>query len=119
MVLRAEVTAREHEDHRVVPLQLAELAPRLGVVGQLVVGKRPAGCDVSAHRVLLFRFGCTGQRRFSIPFTLEASVAGGLTAVDVQDLAGDERGPLEIEDPVDDVADLAQPAERVQPARPS
>ena len=43
-----------------------------------------------------------------------ASVPGGLTAVDVQGLAGDEGGPFEVEDPVDDVADLAQPAERVK-----
>jgi hypothetical protein len=28
----------------------------------------------------------------------------------VVDLDGDERGPFEIEDPVDDVADLAEPA---------
>jgi hypothetical protein len=47
-------------------------------------------------------------------------VPGGLTAVDVQDLAGDERGPLEIEDPVGDVADVAYPAPGVGliPSRP-
>ncbi len=39
---------------------------------------------------------------------------GGLPAVDVQDLAGDERGALEVEDPVDHVADLAEPAEWVK-----
>ena len=48
-----------------------------------------------------------------------ASVPGGLAAVDVQDLAGDERRPLEVEDRLRDVADLAQPAERLQAARPS
>ncbi len=40
MLLRAVVAAREGEDHRVVALDLAELAERLRVVGQLVVGER-------------------------------------------------------------------------------
>src|SRR5258705_13021771 len=42
------------------------------------------------------------------------SMAGALAAVDVQDLAGDERGGFEVGDGVDDVADLAHPADRVQ-----
>jgi hypothetical protein len=33
-------------------------------------------------------------------------MAGRLPAVDVQDLAGDERGPLEVEDSPDNVDDL-------------
>jgi hypothetical protein len=37
-------------------------------------------------------------------------VSSGRTAVDVQGLAGDECGPFEVEDPVDDVADFADPA---------
>jgi len=41
-------------------------------------------------------------------------VPGRLPTVDVQDLAGDEGGPLEIQDAVDDVADLADPAEGVE-----
>src|ERR1700733_7087497 len=41
-------------------------------------------------------------RRWDTP-----SVAGDLPAVDVQDLAGDERRRLQEEDAVDDVADLA------------
>ena len=41
-------------------------------------------------------------------------MASGPTSVDVQDLAGDEHGSLEIQDPVDDVLDLAHPAERVK-----
>ena len=45
---------------------------------------------------------------------MTASVPGGLPTVDVQDLAGDERGPFEIQDAVDDVADLAHPAEGVE-----
>jgi hypothetical protein len=44
-------------------------------------------------------------------------VSGSLTAVDVQNLAGDESGLLEIQDSVDDVAYLADPAEG--PAMPS
>jgi len=49
VVLRAEVTAGQQQDHRVDPLQFAQRAPGLGVVGQLVVGEDPAGDDVSAH----------------------------------------------------------------------
>ena len=46
------------------------------------------------------------------------SPAGGLTAVDVQDLARDERGSFEVEDPVDDVVDVADPARGWRSARP-
>jgi hypothetical protein len=53
VVLRAVAAAREYEDHRVGPLQLAQPPPGLGVVGQLVVGEDPAGCDVGTHGVLL------------------------------------------------------------------
>ena len=53
VVLRAEAAAREDQDHRVDPLQLAEPAPGLGVVVQLVVGEDPAGHDVGTHGVLL------------------------------------------------------------------
>jgi hypothetical protein len=42
-------------------------------------------------------------------------VTGDLTAVDVQDLAGDEGRRLEEQDAVHDVADLADPSQRVQP----
>ena len=38
--------------------------------------------------------------------SLDGSVSRGLTAVDVKYLARDERSPLEIEDSVDDIADL-------------
>jgi hypothetical protein len=41
-------------------------------------------------------------------------VSGSLAAVDVQDLASDERGPFEIEDPVNDVLNVADSAEWVQ-----
>ncbi len=42
------------------------------------------------------------------------SVARALAAVDVQDLAGDERRVLQVEHRVDDVVDLADAADRVQ-----
>src|SRR5213079_2358543 len=45
--------------------------------------------------------------------TYVGSVSGGLTAVDVQDLARHEGGSFEIQDPVDDVADLADPTDRL------
>ena len=41
-------------------------------------------------------------------------MAGALAAVDVEDFAGHEAGPFEIEDRVGDVRDLAQPADWVQ-----
>lgn len=44
---------------------------------------------------------------------IDASVSCCLTAINVQDLSRDEGCPFEIEDPVDDVTDLAEPAERV------
>ncbi len=53
VVLRAEVPARQHQDERVVALQLAEPAPRAGVIGQLIVGKPGARNDVCAHDLLL------------------------------------------------------------------
>ena len=47
-------------------------------------------------------------------FTASRSVAGTLTAVDVEDRAGDERGVLKINHRVDDVAHLAHATNRVQ-----
>jgi hypothetical protein len=41
-------------------------------------------------------------------------VSSGLTAIDVQDLAGDEAGSVEVEDRVGDVTDLADPADGVE-----
>jgi hypothetical protein len=46
MLLRAEVPARECEDERIVPLDLAELSRHAVLVRQLVVRERAAGCDV-------------------------------------------------------------------------
>ncbi|GHK01142.1 hypothetical protein SY2F82_29390 [Streptomyces sp. Y2F8-2] len=40
------------------------------------------------------------------------SVTSALAAVDVEDLSGDERGVLQVDDRVDDVAHLAHPAQR-------
>ena len=45
---------------------------------------------------------------------IAGSVSGDLSSVDVQGLARDEGGPLEVEDPLDDVVDRSEPAERVQ-----
>ena len=39
----SDVASREQEDHRVVPLELAQAPPSLGVVGQLVVREDPPG----------------------------------------------------------------------------
>ena len=41
------------------------------------------------------------------------SVAGGLTAVDVQNFAGDKRRVLQVANPVDNVGDGAHPPQRV------
>src|SRR5215208_1469438 len=46
---RTEVAAGEHKDHRIDPLELAQLAARLRVVRELVVRKCAAGDDVAAH----------------------------------------------------------------------
>jgi hypothetical protein len=43
-------------------------------------------------------------------------MAGALAAVDVEDFAGHEAGPFEVEDRIDDVGNLAQPADWVQVA---
>src|SRR5205823_951001 len=56
VVLRAVMATREHENQRVVALQLAQATTGLGVVRQLIVGEGPAWRDISAHRVLLFRY---------------------------------------------------------------
>ena len=45
---------------------------------------------------------------------LDGSVSSGLTSIDMQRLAGDKGGPFEVEDPVDNVADFAEPAERME-----
>jgi hypothetical protein len=60
VVLRAKPAAREHQDHRVDPLQLAQPTPGPGVVGQLVVGKVPPG-TMSARRVCSLAEGDVGN----------------------------------------------------------
>jgi hypothetical protein len=47
------------------------------------------------------------------------NASGGSAAVDVQGLAGDEGGALEVENRVDDVVDLAKSARGVKVAMPS
>src|ERR1700722_10935074 len=44
----------------------------------------------------------------------DVSASGALTAVDVQNIPGDERGVLHVDDGVHDIPDLADPAERVK-----
>ena len=49
VLLRAVVAPRQCEDQRVVALELAELAYRVGVIRQGVVGEDSAGSDVGSH----------------------------------------------------------------------
>jgi len=49
------VTASEGEDHRILLLDLAQLALCAGLVGELEVGKGRAGRDVGTHLDLLVR----------------------------------------------------------------
>jgi hypothetical protein len=44
---------------------------------------------------------------------LRGSVSSGLTTVDMEYLSRDKCGPFEVEDPADDVANFAEPAERI------
>ena len=44
------------------------------------------------------------------------SISGGPPAVDTECLPGDECGALEVQDPINDVGDLPDAAERVQPS---
>ena len=47
--LRAVVAPRQCEDQRVVALDLTELAYRVGVVRQRVIGEDPTGFDIRTH----------------------------------------------------------------------
>src|SRR5208283_5498541 len=49
MLLRIEAATGQMEHHRVAPLQLRQRPPPAGLIGQLVVGERPAFTDVAAH----------------------------------------------------------------------
>src|SRR6478752_1919435 len=62
VLFRAVVAARKREDQRIVALKLAERTNDVRVVGQLVVGKRAAGCDVGAHCWLPFQVAMDGVR---------------------------------------------------------
>src|SRR5579862_9878479 len=57
---------------------------------------------------------CGRQHVGRQPRSVGESVPRGLAAVDVQDHPRDEWGVLEIEDPFDDVADLANSAQRME-----
>ncbi len=47
------------------------------------------------------------------------SVSSGLTSIDMQRLAVTKVAPFEVEGPVDNVADFAEPAERIESAMPA
>src|SRR4029079_357797 len=51
VLLGAVVPPGEREDERVLALDLAQAAQGPGVIGQLVVGERAAGCDIGTHGV--------------------------------------------------------------------
>ncbi|SCF82786.1 hypothetical protein GA0115254_118451 [Streptomyces sp. Ncost-T10-10d] len=89
--------ARRWRRNRTVPMQTVPITPAAG----------PAPTAPSGASCLRVRAG----RSLPIPVLSEA---GALAAVDVQDLAGDERGLFEVHDRLDDVVDLAHPPERVQ-----
>ena len=55
-VLRAE-SLTQREDHRMLPLQIGQLPPFRGVVGEFVVGEDGARHDVGSHANFLG--GCT------------------------------------------------------------
>ena len=67
---------------------------------------------VSSRRDLPGALANLGQGGLSEPGQRLRSMPGGLAAVDVQDLPGDVRRCLQEQDAVDDVADLADAAER-------
>ena len=50
----------------------------------------------------------------SCKMKIMASMAGALAAVDVEHFAGHKAGPFEVEDRVDDIGNLAQPADWLQ-----
>ena len=60
---------RKGEDHRITTLNTAQLAYGVGVVGQLVIGKKAAGDDISAHclhllhKIYVFGQECHHQHR--------------------------------------------------------
>jgi hypothetical protein len=48
-VLRAEASAAEDENHRVLSLQFGELPPLSGVVGKFIVGEDSPRNNVRSH----------------------------------------------------------------------
>ena len=49
MLLRIKASPRQMEHHRIAPLQPRERSPFAGLIGQLIVGERPAFTYVAAH----------------------------------------------------------------------
>src|SRR6185437_13253445 len=78
---RAEVPAREQEDHRIATLEFTEPAARLGMVGQLVVGEDGSRDDVRTHtglpQICVTRDGPGGPAGRSMPRRHAGSRADG------------------------------------------
>ena len=53
VILRAEVPARQQQDHGIDTLQFTEPSPSLGVIGQLVIREYGAWNNVVTHGTLL------------------------------------------------------------------
>jgi len=95
----------------------AELPPAAGMsVHMRGQSGKLAAARIYGHAAPSARFCVSNDRRrpAAMAGSPSASVSRGLAAVDVQDLPGDERGSLEVEDPVDDIAHLSKPPERMQ-----
>jgi hypothetical protein len=71
-----------------------------------------AGGDCNSARRYARRSREASFRR-TVTQRQDVSMPSCLAAVDVEGLSGDEGGPLQVEDPIDDVADLARATERV------
>ena len=64
VLLRAVVAPGQGEDQGVVALELTELALRVGVIGQGVVGEGATGPDVGSHG---YRLSAGSERALSTP----------------------------------------------------
>jgi hypothetical protein len=65
-ILRAEAAPAEHEHHRIWALQLRELPPLPGVVGQLVVREHGAWDDVGSHVTFSLAGGIAVKRPLAV-----------------------------------------------------
>jgi len=85
-----------------------DVGPRTALEGRCL--RAVDDCAAQAER----RIGYLAEIGRGIPLPIpEGSMPGGLASVDVQNLAGDERRLLEVDDSLHDVADLGHPTERV------